>query len=168
MLRALLGAGVILIAAVAQVTWAPDLEVAGAFPNLVLLAIVAVAWVEGARPAMMLACAGGLLLDLMSLAPVVGPHAIALVVVAYLTGFWARNLDRQGAVYVALSAALATAVYSLVVAGLNGLSGLPVPALDAFSRLILAACAYNALLMPVAAGLARRLNMAAGGKVEPA
>ena len=166
MLRVALGAVMLLAAAVAQATWMANLEVAGAFPNLVLLAIVAVAWVEGARPAMALACAGGLLLDLMSPGPV-GPHAFALVAVAYLAGFWSRNLDRHGAIYVALSAAAGTVLYSAVLAGFNWVFGLPVPALDSFGWLTLAACAYNALLMPIAAGVARRLNAVTQGTVQP-
>jgi rod shape-determining protein MreD len=166
-LRAVLGGCLILVAAVAQTSLGPNLEVAGAYPNFVLLAVVAFAWVRGAREAMAWACAGGLLLDLMSPGPI-GPHAVALVAVAYLTGFWTRNLGRQGAVYIALSAATGTAVYSAVVAGLDVPFGLPVPDLLTFGGLTLAACAYNSILMPPVAGLARMLGRLSPDPAEPA
>jgi len=56
-------------------------------------------------------------------------------------------------VYLALSAALGTAVYSGMLLGLGGLLGSPAPPFESWGRLMLAAGAYNALLMPLAAFL---------------
>ena len=63
-MRRAFGAMLLVAAALAQVTWAPRLEVGGAFPNLVLLAVVAVTWTLGARSGFVWACVGGVLLDL--------------------------------------------------------------------------------------------------------
>ncbi|MGA8923261.1 MAG: rod shape-determining protein MreD, partial [Candidatus Dormiibacterota bacterium] len=86
-----LGAALMLAAALVQVTWAPRLEIVGAFPNLVLLAVVGVTWTWGVRAGMAWACVGGVLLDLTAAGPI-GPHALGLLTGAYLTGFWTRNL----------------------------------------------------------------------------
>ncbi len=159
-----LGAALMLAAALVQVTWAPRLEIVGAFPNLVLLAVVGVTWTGGVRAGMAWACVGGLLLDLTAAGPI-GPHALGLLTGAYLTGFWTRNLDRQSAVQVALAAAVSTAAYSVVLVGSDDTLGLPVPPLAVAAELTLAACAYNAILMPGALALLRRVRMAAAEAV---
>jgi rod shape-determining protein MreD len=155
-----LGAALMLAAALVQVTWAPRLEIVGAFPNLVLLAVVGVTWTRGVRAGMAWACVGGVLLDLTAAGPI-GPHALGLLTGAYLTGFWTRNLDRTSAVQVAIAAAASTAAYSLVLVGSDDTLGLPVPPLAVAAELMLAACAYNAILMPAALALLRRVRTAA-------
>jgi len=154
-----LTAALMLGAALVQVTWAPKLEIVGAFPNLVLLAVVALTWTRGVRAGMVWACVGGALLDLTAAGPI-GPHALGLLTGAYLTGFWTRNLDRQSALHVALAAAVSTAAYSVVLVGSDDTLGLPVPALPVALELTLAACAYNAILMPAALALLRKVRMA--------
>jgi rod shape-determining protein MreD len=154
-----LGAALMLAAALIQVTCAPRLEVFGAFPNLVLLAVVALAWTRGVRAGLLWACIGGVLLDLTAAGPV-GPHAIGLLTGAYLTGFWTRNLERQRAIDVALAAFVSTAAYSFVLVASDDTLGLPVPPLAVALELTLAACAYNAILMPAALALLRKARLA--------
>ena len=146
-------------AALVQVTWAPHLEIAGAFPNLVLSAVIAIAWTFGVRVGMAWACAGGVLLDFTSAGPI-GPHALALVCGAYLTGFWTRNLDRDNAAQTVLAAVVCTACYSVILVGCDDTLGLPVPPLPVALQLTFAACAYNAILTPLALPLVRRLRPA--------
>lgn len=153
-----LGASLMLAAALLQVTWAPRLTVFGTFPNLVLLAVVAVTWTQGVRAGMAWACVGGLLLDLTAAGPL-GPHPLGLLTGAYLTGFWTRNVDRQSAVHVAVAAAVSSATYSLVLVGSDDTLGLPVPPLAVTVELTLAACAYNAILMPAALALFRMVRV---------
>jgi rod shape-determining protein MreD len=143
--------------ALAQVTWAPHFEVAGAFPNLVLLGAAAVTWTHGQRAGMAWACAGGLLLDLGASGPV-GPHAVALLAGVYAIGFWTRNLEQPAAVHTVLAAAATTIIYSAVLVLTDGLLGLAVPQPDIAARLAFAAAAYNALLMPLALEVLRRLQ----------
>ena len=144
-------------AALAQVTWAPRLEVGGAFPNLVLLAVVAVTWTLGARSGLVWACVGGVLLDLTAPGPI-GPHALALLAGVYVISFWIRNLEHPNALHVALSAALTTAVYSALLVLTDNLVGMPAPTFGVAAQLAFAAAVYNALLMPIAIELVRRLQ----------
>jgi rod shape-determining protein MreD len=148
-----------LAAALVQVTWAPALSVVGVFPNLVLLLVVGLTWSGGVRSGMLWACWGGLLLDLTAPGPV-GPHALALVAGAYVTGFWIRNLDAASLHQPVLAAAAATVVYSLILIGSDDTLGLPVPPLGLAVQLIAASALYNAALMLLAQPLRRRLQPA--------
>ena len=153
-------AGIALLAAAAlvQVTWAPRLEVLGAFPNLVLIAVVAAAWTAGPRAALVWACAGGLLLDLTSSGPI-GPHALALMPGVYGIGFWARNLEQVNGLHVALAATATTLLYSLALVLADGMLGLFVPAPGVILQLAIAAAAYNAILAPFVFEVLRRLQV---------
>jgi rod shape-determining protein MreD len=150
-------ATVLLAAVLVQVTWAPSIAVAGVFPNLALIAVIAITWAYGVRKGMAWACVAGLMLDLTAPGPI-GPHALALLAGAYLTGFWTRNLDRESVVQPVIAAALSTAVYSLVLVVVVEMLGLPVPPLGTAVQLVIAACAYNAVLMPVAMWVVRKVQ----------
>jgi len=157
-MRVVAGLALMLAAALVQVTWASQLEIAGAFPNLVLAAVVGLTWTQGVRAGLLWACFGGVLLDLNAPGPL-GPHALALLADAYATGFWARNLDRDSLLYPAGAAALSTALYSLVLVGTNGSLGLPIPTLRTALALTVAASLYNAALMPLALAALRRITV---------
>jgi rod shape-determining protein MreD len=156
-MRRLAGVLLMLAAVLVQVTWASRIEIAGAFPNIVLLAVIGLTWTSGVRTGLVWACVGGLLLDLTSPGPL-GPHAIALLAGVYVTGFWARNLDRDSPLHPAVAAALSTALYSLILVEADDLLGLPVPSLGLTAQLAIAACLYNACLMPLALIAMRRLQ----------
>ena len=149
--------GVMLALAVVQVTWAPAFSVAGAFPNLVLVAVVGITWMQGVRPGLVWACVGGVLLDLTAPGPV-GPHAMALLTAAYATSLWARNLDRPHPVHVALTAAAGTIAYSVALVLTDGILGLTAMDAGDVARLTLAAALYNAMLAPFAVEAIRRLR----------
>ena len=154
--------GIVLV----QVTWAPRITVAGAFPNLALVAVIAIAWNAGVRPGMAWACIAGLMLDLTASGPI-GPHAVALLTGAYITGFWTRNVDRESAIHPVIAAAVGSVAYSLVLILLNKMLGLPVPPFGLAVQLVVAASVYNAVLMPVAVSVARGLA-SSRGRVEAA
>jgi rod shape-determining protein MreD len=147
-MKRLVGAVLMLAAVLVQVTWASRIEVAGAFPNVALLAVIAITWTAGARTGLIWACVGGLMLDLTAPGPL-GPHALALLAGAYVTGFWTRNLDRDTPVHPAMAAAVSTVLYSLILIAADQALGLPVPPMRLALQLTLAASAYNALLMPL-------------------
>jgi rod shape-determining protein MreD len=153
-------AAVMLATILVQVTWAPRLTIAGVFPNLALVAVIAVAWTAGVRSGMAWACVAGLMLDLTAPGPL-GPHALALLAGAYLTGFWTRNLDRESVLHPMLAAAAGTAVYSIILVAADDTLGLPVPPLGTAIQLLVAASVYNAVLMPVALLLIRRRQVVA-------
>jgi len=151
------GLALMLAAALVQVTWASQLEIAGAFPNLVLIAVVGLTWTQGVRSGLLWACAGGVLLDLNAPGPL-GPHALALLAGAYVTGFWARNLDRDSPLHPAGAAALSTILYSLVLVGTDAAIGSPIPPFRTAVALTIAAALYNAALMPLALAALRRVT----------
>jgi len=150
-----LGSAVLLLAIVlVQVTWAPRMTVAGAFPNLALVAVIAITWTGGVRSGLAWACIAGLMLDLTAAGPL-GPHAVALLAGAYLTGFWNRNFDRESLLQPVIATALSTALYSLVLVAADDTLGLPVPPIGVAVQLMVAASVYNALVMPFALALLR-------------
>jgi rod shape-determining protein MreD len=152
-------AGLLLLvaAALVQVAWASQLEIAGVFANLVLIAVMGLTWTQGVRAGLLWACAGGILLDLNAPGPL-GPHSLALLLGAYATGFWARNLDRESPFHPAAAMVVSTVLYSLVLIGADGALGLPIPPFRTAAQLILAASLYNAALMPPALMALRRLT----------
>jgi rod shape-determining protein MreD len=151
-------ATVLLAAVLVQVTWAPRLTVAGVFPNLALVAVIVITWTGGVRKGMAWACIAGLMLDLTAPGPI-GPHAVALLAGAYLTGFWTRNLDRESVVHPVIAAAVSTAAYSLVLVAVGEMLGLEVPPFGIAVQLVIAACIYNAVSMAVAMWIVRRLQV---------
>ncbi len=162
-----LGIAALLLATVlVQVTWTPRLTVAGAFPNLALVAVIAITWTVGVRYGMAWAVVAGLMLDLTSDGPL-GPHALALLAGAYLTGFWARNLDRDSLLHPVIAAAASTAAYSSVLVFADDVLGLPVPPLGIAMQLVVAASLYNAALMPVALAMMHKLHSPAARRPKP-
>jgi rod shape-determining protein MreD len=163
-----LGIAALMLATVLiQVTWAPRLSVAGVFPNLALVAVIAVTWTAGVRAGMVWACVAGLMLDLTAPGPL-GPHALALLAGAYLTGFWIRNLDRESVLHPVLAAGASTAVYSLILIATDDTLGLPVPPVGVALQLVVAACVYNAVLMPFVLVVVRKLHAPLTRRIETA
>ncbi len=156
------GATLMLLAALVQVTWAPSFSVYGGFPNLVLVMVVAITWTRGQRAGLVWACAGGLLLDLTAPGPL-GPHALALLAGAYLTGFWVRNVEPSGLLQPSIATAVGTAVYSAVLVGADDLLNLPVPPPALVLELAAAAALYNSALVLPALLASRRLRREAAG-----
>lgn len=153
-----MAAGLCLLpAAVLQVTLAPRLEVAGAFPNLVLLLVAGWTLVRGAGAGIRWAIAGGLLLDLVAPGPL-GEHALALAAAAYATGYLQRSFEADPVLLPALSGALATVVYNLVLLGVLALLQNPVALLPVLQGWVAPASLYDALLIPLAVLLLRRLD----------
>ncbi len=160
-MRVVAAGALITLAGLIQVTWAPALTVAGAFPNLVLLVVIGATWLGGVRAGMAWACAGGILLDLTAPGPL-GPHALALLGGAYVAGFWIRNLEHESLVQPALAAASATVIYCLALLVADEWLGLPMPSPASALGLIGAATAYNALTMPLAMLALRRIGPVLG------
>ncbi|HEY0829869.1 MAG TPA: rod shape-determining protein MreD [Candidatus Dormibacteraeota bacterium] len=159
-------AALLLATVLVQVTWAPRLTVGGAFPNLALVAVIAITWTAGVRQGMAWACLTGLMLDLTADGPL-GPHAVALLAGAYLTGFWVRNLGRETLLHPVVAAAASTAVYSAVLVLADDLLGLPVAPPAIAIQLAVAASVYNAALMPIVLGVVRKLHSPVTRRPEP-
>jgi rod shape-determining protein MreD len=156
-LKYLLAALLLLPAAVLQVTLAPRLELLGAFPNFVLLAVVGWTLVRGAGAGIRWAIAGGLLLDLLAPGPL-GVHALALAVAAYGTGFLKRSFEPDPILLPSASGALATVAYNLVLVGVSEVLGHPVAFLPVLQAWVAPSALYDAALLPILLVLLRRVD----------
>jgi rod shape-determining protein MreD len=165
--RRIAALGVMLALALVQVTWAPRLSIAAAFPNLVLIGVVAITLMQGVRAGLVWACVGGMLLDLTASGPF-GPHALSLLTAAYATSLWARNLEQPNAMHAALGAVLGTAAYSATLVLTDSLLGMPAMDTGGVVRLTLAAAIYNAALTPFAVEVIRRLRALVPDVPDPA
>lgn len=88
-------AAAIAAAAVIQVAIAPHLAIAGIVPNLLLLVVLTLAFVQGAGSGLYGGFAAGLLLDLLGTGPV-GAWALVLAVTGYGAGLVAANVFAEG------------------------------------------------------------------------
>ncbi len=150
-----------------QVAWGPRAAVLGTFPNLVLLAVVGWTWLAGPREGVWWALAGGLSLDLGAAGPI-GPHALACLVPAYLSGLGGRAFARDSFLLPTVAAAVSSVLYGLVLLGAADTLGQPVPPIGIALPLLLASAAYNALVMPPAMLVLRRLRSWLGPRAEAA
>jgi len=115
--RALVGAALVVVALVLQVSLFPYVAWHGIVPNLCLLVVVAAALTRGPQFAMALGFGAGVLLDLAPPADhVAGRWALALVLVGYVAGR-VRQDSRPSAVAVvatvAASSFLGTSIFAL-------------------------------------------------------
>jgi hypothetical protein len=64
-------------------------------------------------------------------------------------------------VHPVIAVVVSTIAYSLVLVVVDGMLGLPVPPFGVAVQLVIAACVYNAALMPIAMWVARKLQVPA-------
>jgi rod shape-determining protein MreD len=147
----------LLPAALLQVTLAPRLDIAGAFPNFVLLAVVGWTLLRGAGAGIGWAVAGGLLLDLLAPGPL-GIHALALAVAAYGTGFLKRSFEPDPVFLPAAAGALATVAYNLVLMAMAELLGSSISFLPVLAAWVAPSALYDAALLPLVLLLLRRFD----------
>jgi rod shape-determining protein MreD len=155
--RALLLAGLVLLAVVLQVAVFSTFSLAGVVPNLALLVVVAAALVRGPEFAAALGFLAGMAVDLAPPADhVAGRWALALVVVGYLAG-----RVRHDAGTSAVAAVITVAACSFVGTSIFALSGMllhdpSIPAGEVL-RVIPLAVVYDVLVTPFVLPLAMRL-----------
>ncbi len=156
-MRALAAALLVTVAALFQLTQVGRFAAAGGAPSLVLVAVVCLAWLGGARAGLGSALGSGLLLDLGGQGPL-GVHALALIPAAWLGTRGARHVGGGRLPAVAAVAALATIAYELVVGGFAetlGHAGLGLPGL---LPALAGSCLWNALPAPAGLLLLERLE----------
>jgi rod shape-determining protein MreD len=155
--RAVLVAGLVLLAVVLQVVVFAAFSLGGVVPNVALLVVVAAALVRGPEFAAVLGLLAGLAVDLAPPADhVAGRWALALVVVGYLAG-----RVRHDAGTSAVAAVVTVAACSFVGTSLFALSGMvlqdpAMPAAEAL-RVIPVAVVYDVLVTPFVLPLVMRL-----------
>ncbi|MHB1136304.1 MAG: rod shape-determining protein MreD [Coriobacteriia bacterium] len=139
-------AGALLGALVLQVMIAPHIALFGVTPNLLLLVVITLAFVEGSSEGATVGFIAGLLMDLLSTGPI-GAWALVMSVVGYLSGSLRRNLFAEGwlaPVTVGVITALVADFAYLIVVTVIGVG----PAFwSALGRLVLPRAVYNAVLV---------------------
>ncbi len=121
-----LGFPLMLLAAMVQSTVLPRLRILGGQPDLVLLLVLAWAILDHEREGMAWAFVGGLLLDLLSGAPL-GLSALIMVPITYLIGITEAQVYRSSVAFsLLLTAGGVFAYHILYLLLLNALLGYPV------------------------------------------
>jgi rod shape-determining protein MreD len=114
------------VVGIAHAGLAPEIEIAGVRPNLMLVAVVLVTALMGFGPGVMWAFAGGLTANLISTAPI-GSIPLSLLLVSVIVAGGDRILGRLIWLYPILAALIGSLIADLVIIGVFRLMG----ALDA-------------------------------------
>jgi rod shape-determining protein MreD len=122
---------------------APEIEVGGVRPNLVLVAVVLVTALAGFGPGVIWAFAGGITANLMSTAPL-GSIPLSLLLVAAIVAGGDRVLGRLVWVYPIIAAFVASVIADVVILGVYRLLGALTPGIPL--NLILPAAVLNAAI----------------------
>jgi len=132
------------VVGIAHAGLAPEIEVAGVHPNLMLVAVVLVTALAGFGPGVVWAFAGGVTANLISTAPL-GSIPLSLLLVAALVAGGDRLLGRLIWLYPILVAFVGSILAELVIIGVFRLLGAIAPAIP--FDLILPAAVLNAAIV---------------------
>lgn len=147
------------LAALAQVSLLPAIQVAGVWPDLTLVIVVAWTLLRGTRSAIVWALIAGVWLDLVSGGPF-GMYTLGLLAATLVAGLGNRIVFRSHLVLAIVMVAAATLVQETVQYLLLWLSGATLALGDALLRLTLPEIAYNMVLMVLAYPLLGWVNRA--------
>lgn len=138
---------ILILIAFAQATIFPAINVLGIGPNLVLVLVLVWAGLRGAPEALLWIFPLGLLLDMLTLAPL-GSTGLALIPVALIGGLAQRRLFRSGVILPMLAVVGATLAYQAVDVVLGVLLGQSYPLLASVQLGVLMAL-LNVMVVPV-------------------
>lgn len=133
---------VVVAAAVLQVTWIPRAAVAGVFPDLVLVVILAVSWSRSFATGLVLGLVAGVLLDVLRPAPA-GLHPLVLCVALFAARLLQEMLQPAKFLFAAC-VLLASVAYSTTLSATALAVGLRVALPD--GRLLLLTALVNVAL----------------------
>ena len=160
MLASLIYAAVLGLAALAESTVGYRLDaLGGGRVNLVLVLVAVWSLVRGPQDGLIGGLVGGLALDLMSGTPF-GLHTVLLGLIGAGTALAGGTLERGGLALLFGTAVLTTAAYHGVTVLVLRVLGWDFPGLMRFVNVLVPTLFFNALLMPIAAAFARRLDRA--------
>lgn len=154
------------LAALIQVSLLPAMRIAGVYPNLPLVVVVAWALLRGTRSAIIWAIIAGLWLDLLS-SRAFGGYTLGLVLAAYLAGLAAQTMYRPTVLLALVMAGAITIVQDGVQLALHWLSGGTFSPPDALLRLVLPEIVYNSAVMLVVFPLLSWIHRATGQERLP-
>lgn len=154
------------VVALVQVSLLPALSVAGVYPNLALVVVVAWALLRGARSAVIWALIAGLWLDLLSGRPF-GGYMLGLVAAAYVAGLGAATVYRSSVLLALAITAITTVVQDGIQLALLWLGGGTYSLPDTLLRLVLPEIVYNGVVMLVVFPLLSWVNRVTGREQLP-
>ena len=153
---ALKAAGLVLLAAIVQVSLAEWIEIGEAHPDVVLVTLVAVSLLRGPTYGAVLGFLAGLVLDTASFGTF-GLTSLLLTVIGYWTGRFGEATTRASAHPLLIAVTLASVGYTLGSAVLHFMLGLTIPASYLFLGVLLPTLALNMLLAYPLYGLCARV-----------
>lgn len=118
-----IGIPILLLAAVINATIMPELRLGNGTADLVFLMVVSWALLADVRDAMLWAVIGGVMQDVLSIAPV-GTSALGLVIVAFAADAIFGTVSRRNVLVPLAVAAVGTVVYQMITLFLLRLLGL--------------------------------------------
>ncbi|MEW1724014.1 rod shape-determining protein MreD [Streptomyces sp. NPDC093109] len=162
--RILLSATLVVVALVLQVSVLARLQLPGAVPDLMLLVVLALAFVYGHVGGALIGFGAGLLADLAPPADhAAGRYALVLCVIGYLAGLVRPEKGQIRSAFVPMAAVVAAALGStLLYAGVGALVGDTAARHVGLGGLLFTAAVYDLLLapftVPLVMWLARRAD----------
>ncbi|AXG77835.1 rod shape-determining protein MreD [Streptomyces paludis] len=162
--RILLSATLVVVALVVQVSVLARLQLPGAVPDLLLLVVLALAFVYGHVGGALIGFGAGLLADLAPPADhAAGRYALVLCVIGYLAGLVRPEKGQIRSAFVPMAAVVAAALGStLLYAGVGALVGDTSARHVGLGGLLFTAAVYDLLLapftVPLVMWLARRAD----------
>lgn len=142
---ALKAGGLVLTAAVVQVSLAEWIEIGEAHPDVVLVTLVAVSMLRGPTTGAVCGFLAGLVLDTAAFGTF-GLTSLLLTVTGYWTGRFGEATTRSSAHPLLVAVAFATIGVTLGSAVLHFMLGLTIPGSQLFLAVLLPALAFNLLL----------------------
>ena len=142
---ALKAGGLVLLAAIVQVSLAEWIEVGEAHPDVVLVTLVAVSLLRGPTYGSILGFMAGLVLDTASFGTF-GLTSLLLTVTGYWTGRFGEVTTRSSAHPLLIAVAFATVGVTLGSAVLHFMLGVTIPASQLFLGVLLPTLAFNMIL----------------------
>jgi rod shape-determining protein MreD len=150
-------AGLVVLAVAVQSTILAQVTLLGVIPQLVLVVVVSLAYLDGERVGVATGFAGGLLQDLLVRGSIAGLYALVYLLIGYGVGVFRQYATSDSVWTPVFTVALASIVAELGYAGLSIILGQPWVGLGFTAKVAALVVLYNTLLTPFAFPLVRRV-----------
>ena len=131
-----------LLGGLAQSAMIPHIQVAGVYPDLMLILVVSWSLLRGLREGFIVALMAGLILDMLSGAPF-GLFTISLACASVLSGLSVMSPVRSQAAMAMVAVVLSTLCYYAISLFMLYMGGRPVPWLETLVRVVLPSTVMN-------------------------
>jgi rod shape-determining protein MreD len=150
-------AGVVVAALALQTTLLARLTLIGVIPQLVLVVVVSLAYLDGESVGVVMGFAGGLLIDLTSLQSIVGLTALVYTLIGYSVGYLRQFATGESVWTPVFAVALASAIAEGSYALMSIILGQAWVGIGFTAKVMGLVTLYNTLLTPFTFPLVRRV-----------